>query len=209
MTDYTNAQNVAEVRLVNDQEGRLPSPVIKSGEIPFDQKAWLARQAKRTNDALPTSQAIRDAENAEINETSWLEWYLKSTEHLPVANADLRALVIAKGKGKKILPGTPEQHETYTSEFDMKENGHLIRQFRQRAIFGMWADGSKTGPALPSMSVDQLKWMASQATEGKYLKWWRGVDPVAYHEWLETHPNYRTQNAPLILTVHSSGNATL
>lgn len=188
----------------------VSDPVVRAGVTPIDLTAWNDRRAKRiaAAEAPAVLRPERIKNEPQGSEADWLNWYLKTTEHDAISNHDLRAMVIAKGKGRKIMPGTAAQHEAYTSEFDGQELGEFIRQFRQKAVYGMWPDGSKNGPALPSMSIEQLKRLVAQSTEMKYLKWFRGSDPVGYAKWLETHPTYRTRSSTTVTIILAPNPAT-
>ncbi|MES2788804.1 MAG: hypothetical protein V4719_04215, partial [Planctomycetota bacterium] len=85
------------------------------------------------------------------------------------------------------------QHDEYIREYRGKEYGETVCAYRQFAIFGIWADGSKKGPALPAIGFDRLKWLAGQAELTKYLKWYRAVDLPGFMNWVEAHPSYRPQ----------------
>lgn len=165
----------------------LPPPVVPAGVVPFDISAWKARREKRQPEVRP----VVEAELRHDDEADWLAWHVSTVQQRAMSNDELRALAIQKGK--PIAPGTIEHHDKYTREYNGKEHGNIVRVYRQFAIFGLWADGSEKGPALPAIELDQLKWLAGQKTLPKYLKWFRAQDPEGFANWLEHHPSYRSQ----------------
>ncbi len=179
----------------------FPAPVVPAGVVPFDIDAWKARREKRTTEVAKTEAVpIHD----QGDDAEWLEWYLKTNEQPVMSNDDLRALAVAKGK--PIAPGTMLQHDQYIAEKDKRGHADIIRQYRQFAIFGLWADGSKTGPALAAMDAHTMKWIIGQGQFTKYLKWYRAVDPAGFAAWVEVHPSYRSQAGlpplPVVLEVN-------
>ena len=71
------------------------------------------------------------------------------------------------------------QHAGYIHEFTDKNAQFtaVIRASRYKAVYGVWPDGSKTGPVIPKgLTPDQLKRLYGQAQMTKYLKWFRLID---------------------------------
>lgn len=127
-----------------------------------------------------------------------MQWYLQNNPQPEMTNDELRALAVSKGK--KIAPGTIEQHDQYIAEAQGLEFSNVIRLYRKYAIFGIWADGSSNGPRLPNCSIYRIPGLVSQAGMPKYLKWWRQHDPEGWLKFLEVNPSYASQGgvvAPL------------
>lgn len=136
------------------------------------------------------------------DEAEWLEWYLQSAPQALATNDDLRALALVRGK--KIAPGSISQHDAYIREYDGEPFGTYIRQLRQKAIFGLWADGTKKGPALPDLrdiGISKLKWLLGQANPCKFLKWYRLNDPAGWAAFVAANPQYASQVAPAAPTL--------
>lgn len=159
--------------------------------------APLARfQAELPQDRKPPKP--RSSESTQGTECDWLQWYLDTNPQPLLTNDELRALALEKGH--KLPPGTIDQHDAYIHAHDGKQFCRFVRQLRQKAIFGLWADGSKQGPALPDVrdvGIETMKWLLAQATPNKYLKWFRQNDPAGWAAFLAANPRYGSQVAPV------------
>lgn len=164
--------------------------------------APLARfQAESPWNRKPQSAAVIQTDH-QGDEADWLEWYLQAAPQALATNDDLRALALLRGK--KIAPGSIDQHDAYIREHDGQPFGTYIKQLRQKAIFGLWADGTKNGPPLPHLrdiGIPKLKWLLGQASPCKYLKWYRANDPAGWAAFVAANPQYAIQGGPAAPTL--------
>jgi hypothetical protein len=75
------------------------------------------------------------------------------------------------GKTRSAESLTDETFKSIRVRFATKEDGKLIRQFRIRAILGLWPDGGKRAPDLSKVPADRRTWLESQCNPSQYEKW--------------------------------------